>query len=232
MYIPFSDINETDTQTYISFKQAGYSSQKRKDGVLLAPLGTHIVTFIINTDEEALNIQNTVVKVTYNNTTYTCINTLSTHENGTCPSGCAKNKFFLPIPDNVEFTYTVKLDGFSKFSGTSLTTNEEYNIEVYLNKAEESGEESEIIIVDGSDTYEANMVLLGVVRGLPQPTEEDLVSSSIIILDEVTNIEVSNDNDGSDTYEADLVLLGVVKGLPQPDEETLVMQTVTVLDAI
>lgn len=145
VYLPMQEtVNGVlkDTKTYDSFKKAGYSSTSRKHGVLLFPLNTRMVTFTITGGgEEIKDIEDIVVTVTYNDSTYTCINTLSTHPNGKCISGCAKNVFYFPIPNGVSFRYTVTpnpegslKDVYNSFTGSGAAGYEERNINVDLTR--------------------------------------------------------------------------------------------------
>lgn len=130
----FIDLNST---TYQTFTSSGYSTTKRKHGVLLLPLGYEYVTFTIS-GSGAVDASNAVVKVTYDGVEHTCLNTLTTHGNGVCSSGvCMKNRFYLPIPANKSFTYTVNLDNYNTEtgSGTTGTGNKSQDIQISLTNA-------------------------------------------------------------------------------------------------
>lgn len=138
VYIPFGS-HEHNTQTYGSFQQAGYSNEKRKHGVLLIPDDSSYVTFTLTSEGEKIQgAENASVTVTYNNGDYPCVTTISTHPNGSCPSGCAKNKFYAIIPNNTEYKLTVSLDKFEDKVIEHLMSPEKYteqNIDVDLTRA-------------------------------------------------------------------------------------------------
>lgn len=130
----FIDLNST---TYQAFTSSGYSTTKRKHGVLLLPLGYEYVTFTIS-GSGAIDASNAVVKVTYDGVEHTCLNTLTTHGNGVCSSGvCMKNRFYLPIPANKSFTYTVSLDNYNTETGSGTTDagNKSQDIQISLTNA-------------------------------------------------------------------------------------------------
>ena len=115
---------------------------------------------------------------------------------------------------------------------------------------------------ENANLYEANLILAGVVEGLPQPTESDVVDEALLILKRVTSIDNSEEGvrpkgtlnitengiynvinyayanvnveqeGGTDTFEANLVINGVVEGLPQPTKNELINQLDLILKRI
>lgn len=123
-----------NTLTYDSFIKAGYSNLTRKHGVLLVPLGYRIVTFTISSVEKPnIDAKSAEIKVYCNGEILYARNTMDTHENGKCNSGCDKNKFYIPLPKNTDFTYDVSLQNFNSITDLQGHVGEdEINIDVNL----------------------------------------------------------------------------------------------------
>lgn len=133
-YVPNKTVKDRNvwlpipSETYNSFITAGYSQETRQHGVLLIPKNHTMVNFEIKSgDKEIENIKDAVVTITYNGHTQRCRNTLDTHEDHTCISGCKENVFYAIIPFNM--TYTLSVTGlgediFVDYSEQMSTTNE------------------------------------------------------------------------------------------------------------
>lgn len=129
-----SSSSSATSLTYNSFIKAGYSDLTRKHGVLLVPLGYRIVTFtILSTEKPNINAKSAKITVRYDDKVVYARNTMDTHANGTCVSGCNGNKFYIPIPKNTDFTYDVELENFnSKLNQSGSVETNEKNIDVVL----------------------------------------------------------------------------------------------------
>ena len=90
-----------------------------------------------NGETETLSVENSRVTISYNGVSVPCTNSMLSHKNNYCFNGCSNDKFFVSIPDNTDFTYTVELDKFNTYQSDVLRTNgSNLNLDVKLSHSE------------------------------------------------------------------------------------------------